>query len=85
MKKDDYTIDYFSGQLELTAPEARRADAQVDIEYERGALFQLDKKTLLGGRLEYTFGKDNFIGLTGLYHSRSTLRPAGAIGTGTVP
>ncbi len=74
LKKDvDYTIDYFSGQLELTAPEARRADAQVDIEYERGALFQLDKKTLLGGRLEYSFGKDNFIGLTGLYHSRSTL------------
>ena len=69
----DYNIDYFSGQLEITAPEARRADAQVDIEYERGALFQLDKKTLLGGRLEYQFGERNFIGLTALYHSRSTL------------
>jgi hypothetical protein len=69
----DYTIDYFSGQLEITAPEARRADAQVDIEYEKGALFQLDKKTLLGGRLEYELGNNNFIALTGLYHSRSTL------------
>ena len=47
---DWHTIDYFSGQLEITAPEARRADAQVEIEFERGALFQLDKKTLLGGR-----------------------------------
>jgi cell surface protein SprA len=69
----DYTIDYFSGTLDITAPEARRADAQVDIEYERGALFQLDKKTLLGGRLEYQFGERNFIGLTALYYSKSTL------------
>ena len=69
----DYTIDYFSGTLEITAPEARRADAQVNIDYERAALFQLDKKTLLGGRLEYRFGEQNFIGLTGLYYSKSTL------------
>ncbi len=73
IKEKDYTIDYFSGQLEITAPEARRSDAQVEIEFERGALFQLDKKTLLGGRLEYAFGEKNFIGLTTLYHSRSTL------------
>ncbi len=73
LRDKDYTIDYFSGQLEITAPEARRADAHVEIEFERGALFQLDKKTLLGGRLEYEFGERNFIGLTALYHSRSTL------------
>lgn len=69
----DYTIDYFSGTLDITATEARRADAQVDIEYQRGALFQLDKKTLLGGRLEYQFGEQNFIGMTALYYSKSTL------------
>lgn len=69
----DYTIDYFTGTLDITAPEARRAEAQVNIEYERAALFQLDKKTLLGGRLEYQFGERNFIGLTGLYYSKSTL------------
>jgi cell surface protein SprA len=72
-KDRDYTIDYFSGTLDITASEARRADAQVDIEYERGALFQLDKKTLLGGRLEYQFGERNFVGLTALYYSKSTL------------
>lgn len=69
----DYIIDYFSGKLEITAQEARRADAQIDIEYERGALFQLDKKTLLGGRLDYNFGERNFIGLTTLFYSKSTL------------
>lgn len=69
----DYTIDYFSGSLQVIAPEARRADAQIDIEYERASIFQLDKKTLLGGRLEYQLGKDDFIGLTALYFNQSTL------------
>ncbi|NIV73187.1 MAG: cell surface protein SprA, partial [Calditrichae bacterium] len=69
----DYVIDYFSGSLEITAPEARRADAQVEIEYERGQLFQLDKKTLIGGRLEYEFGERSFIGMTGVFYSKSTL------------
>ncbi len=72
-KDKDYTIDYFSGTLQLLAPEARRADANVEIEYERGSLFQLDKKTLLGGRLEYSFGDRGFIGMTGLYLNKSTL------------
>ncbi|NIT58666.1 MAG: hypothetical protein GWN00_21285, partial [Aliifodinibius sp.] len=69
----DYTIDYFSGSLQVIAPEARRADAQIEIEYERASLFQLDKKTLLGGRLEYELGKDDFIGFTTLYFNQSTL------------
>lgn len=74
LQKDrDYIIDYFSGKLEVTAQEARRADAQIEIEYERGALFQLDKKTLLGGRLDYKFNDTNFIGLTGIFYSKSTL------------
>jgi len=72
-KDKDYTIDYFGGTLQILAPEARRADANVEIEYERGSLFQLDKKTLLGGRTEYSFGDRGFIGLTGLYLSKSTL------------
>nr|HQV31303.1 cell surface protein SprA [Calditrichia bacterium] len=69
----DYIIDYFSGRLEITDPEARRADAKVDIEYERGALFQLDKKTLLGGRLAYEFRETDFVALTTMFYSKSTL------------
>ncbi|MBN2364874.1 MAG: cell surface protein SprA, partial [Calditrichaeota bacterium] len=72
-KDKDYTIDYFSGTLQILADEARRADANVEIEYERGSLFQLDKKTLLGGRMEYSFGDRGFIGATGLYLNKSTL------------
>jgi len=72
-EKTGYIIDYFSGKLEIIDPEARRADAQIEIEYERGSLFQLDKKTLLGGRLEYDLGEGKFIGLTALYYNQSTL------------
>ncbi len=74
LQKDrDYVIDYFGGTLQILDPEARRADANVEIEYERGSLFQLDKKTLLGGRLEYSFGDRGFVGLTALYLNKTTL------------
>ena len=73
VKDKDYTIDYFGGTLQILAPEARRADANVEIEYERGSLFQLDKKTLLGGRLEYSLGDRGFVGATALYLNKATL------------
>ncbi len=73
VKDKDYTIDYFGGTLQILAPEARRADANVEIEYERGSLFQLDKKTLLGGRLEYSLGDRGFVGMTALYLNKTTL------------
>ncbi len=73
VKDKDYIIDYFGGTLQILAPEARRADANVEIEYERGNLFQLDKKTLLGGRMEYDLGDRGFIGATALYLNKSTL------------
>ena len=69
----DYTVDYFSGQLNIIADEARRPDAQIEIEYERGSLFQLDKKTLLGGRFQYDLGRNKFIGFTTLFYSQSTI------------
>ena len=69
----DYTVDYFSGQLNIITDEARRPDAQIEIEYERGALFQLDKKTLLGGRFQYDLGRNKFIGFTTLFYSQSTI------------
>ncbi len=73
VKDKDYIIDYFGGTLQILAPEARRADANVEIEYERGNLFQLDKKTLLGGRMQYDLGDRGFIGATALYLNKSTL------------
>ncbi|KAA3608815.1 MAG: cell surface protein SprA [Calditrichaeota bacterium] len=69
----DYSIDYFSGQLTLESNEAKRSSSEIDIKYERANLFQLDKKTILGGRLEYKFLDNSFIGATALYMSKSTV------------
>ncbi len=74
LKRDkDYTIDYFSGQLTLISNEAKRSSSSIQIKYERANLFQLDKKTIVGGRVEYRFNEDAFMGLTALYLNKSTL------------
>jgi cell surface protein SprA len=73
VRDKDYVIDYFSGQLTLTSPEAKRASADLEIKYERANLFQLDKKTILGGRAEYRFLDNSFVGLTALYMNKTTV------------
>lgn len=69
----DYVIDYFSGQLSLVSNEAKRSSSDLEIKYERANLFQLDKKTILGTRLEYDLGDIGFLGFTALYLDKSTL------------
>lgn len=69
----DYIIDYFSGKLTLLSAEAKRSSSNLNIKYERANLFQLDKKTIFGGRLEYKFWENSFVGLTALYLSKSTI------------
>jgi hypothetical protein len=69
----DYLIDYFTGSLTLISPEAKRSSANLEIKYEKATIFQLDKKTILGGRAEYRFWENSFIGFTGLYLNKTTL------------
>ena len=69
----DYSIDYFSGQLTLLSNEAKRSSSQIQIKYERANLFQLNKKTIFGSRLEYRFFDNSFVGLTALYLNKTTL------------
>ncbi len=78
----DYTIDYFSGQLILLDERASNPSAQLDVTYERNQLFQLEKKTILGMRAEYTLGRDSFFGGTLLYLSESTLDRKVRVGRG---
>lgn len=73
VRDKDYVIDYFSGQLTLISQEAKRSSADLEIKYERANLFQLDKKTILGGRAEYRFLDNSFIGMTALYQNKTTV------------
>ncbi len=70
VKDVDYVINYNSG--DLTIINERYLTADIDILYESATLFQLDQKMLLGNRLEYSFGKNSYIGATVLYLSEET-------------
>ncbi len=62
MRGSDYTIDYLSGQLKILNESAKAANANLEITYESGQVFQLDRKTLLGARAEYELWQDSYIG-----------------------
>ncbi|HEX04587.1 MAG TPA: cell surface protein SprA, partial [Bacteroidetes bacterium] len=64
-KKDtDYIIDYLSGQITILNQAAFGPNANLEIKYESGEVFQLDQRTMLGIRLEYALWESSYIGLT---------------------
>lgn len=76
----DYVIDYYSGTLTVLNQAALSPSANLEIVYESGELFQLDKKTLLGVRGEYQLWDQSFIGATALYLSEKPLQDRVRIG-----
>ena len=69
----DYTIDYSSGELRILNEAAKAQGANLEITYESGQVFQLDKKTLLGARAEYELWDQSHIGGMVLHLSEKTL------------
>ncbi|MDZ7291663.1 MAG: cell surface protein SprA [candidate division KSB1 bacterium] len=69
----DYIIDYFSGNLTILREDATKPNAQVEISYQGNALFQMEKKTMVGTRAEYRFNPNSFIGGTLMYLNQRTL------------
>lgn len=69
----DYTIDYFTGELNIINTAALAGDAKIEINYESATLFQLNKKTLLGTHARYEFDKNNFLTFTTMYLNKSTI------------
>lgn len=80
----DYTIDYFTGTLNILDERATDPNAQLDITFERNQLFQLEKKTILGMRAEYNLGQNSFLGGTLLYLNESTLDRKVRVGRGPI-
>lgn len=79
-KGSDYVIDYYSGTLTVLNQAALSPSANLEIRYESGELFQLDKKTLLGIRGEYHLWDQSFIGATALYLNEKPLQDRVRIG-----
>jgi hypothetical protein len=76
----DYVIDYYSGTLTILNQAALSPSANLQINYESGELFQLDKKTLLGIRGEYHLWDQSFIGATALYLNEKPIQDRVRIG-----
>ena len=72
VKNQDYTIDYFSGTVNLIKSDID-PNADIDIKYEKNELVSFDKKVILGGRAQMDFGENAFIGATALYYNQSVI------------
>ena len=73
-KGSGYQIDYMTGNLTILDPGAALPTANVEVYWESGEIFQLDKKTLLGMRGEYElWNPESFIGGTALYLNEKPL------------
>lgn len=64
VENTDYTVDYTLGRVKILNESYLRSNTPLEIKLESNSLFNLQTKTILGTRLEYTFNKDFQIGGT---------------------
>ena len=69
----DYTIDYFSGTLNLLNLDAMLPGADINITYEENELISFDQKLLFGTHLKYGFDSQNFISGGLFFYNQTTL------------
>ncbi|MFH0883175.1 MAG: cell surface protein SprA [bacterium] len=79
-KDKDYTIDYLSGRVVILDKSVTDKGSKLEINYESGEVFQLDKKTMIGVRLEYALWEDSFIGATLLYFNEKPIETRVKVG-----
>lgn len=67
----DYTIDYFSGEINLTgAAPLLNSQSQISVNYEEASLFGGGRTSLHGVYLAYEFGKNKTLNTTWLLQSQ---------------
>ena len=71
-KNIDYTIDYFSGTINLIKSDIN-PNADIKVKYEKNELVSFDKKVILGSRAQMDIGENAFIGATALYYNQSVI------------
>jgi hypothetical protein len=69
----DYQLNYLTGELLFLTDEVLDPSANVQVDYEYSPLIQLEQKTLLGARAEYSLGSVGAISGTVLSRSERTL------------
>ncbi|MBP7496509.1 MAG: cell surface protein SprA, partial [Bacteroidales bacterium] len=69
----DYTVDYTMGRVKIINEGIMNSGAPVQISLESNSLFSIQKKTLMGTRIDYAVKKDLNIGATILHLSERPL------------
>ncbi|HYF03802.1 MAG TPA: cell surface protein SprA [Patescibacteria group bacterium] len=73
----DFTVDYYSGQVRLSNPQATLPNANLNIEYESPDIFNLTTRTLAGVRADYQLFKyrtlRSNIGFTSMFYNQALL------------
>ncbi|MBO6574940.1 MAG: cell surface protein SprA [Rhodothermales bacterium] len=60
----DFIVDYTGGTVTITNPAFLTAGREINIEYEQNSFFNLQKKTLLGARADYSLDDRISLGAT---------------------
>ncbi len=76
----DYIVDYLGGTVTIINPVHLTAGRDIDIDYEENSFFNLQQKTLLGARLEYTPREEFIAGGTVMRLSQKSITDKFRIG-----
>ncbi len=76
----DYIVDYNAGTVNIINPAFRTAGREISIQYEQNALINLQKKTLLGARLDYSTSQEFGLGATIMRLSQKSITDKFSIG-----
>ncbi len=72
LQKDiDYTIDYFSGQINFLNSDALDPSAEISVSYEENQIISFDQKFLMGTYMKYGFGQNNYLAGGMFYYNQS--------------
>ena len=72
-KGTDYTIDYFSGTLNIINPQALDPTANIEVSYEENELVSFDQKVLAGIHMKLGFSDNDFLSGGAYYYNQSII------------
>lgn len=58
----DYIVDYFGGKINIINPAILTSGQQIDVSYESSSLYNIQTKTLMGARAEYSLSEEFAMG-----------------------
>lgn len=80
-ENSDYTVDYTMGTVTITNQSIIDAGTNINVSLENQAVFNMQRKTLLGLDLDYAFNKNFHIGGTIMHYGEKAIGDKVAIGS----